>query len=124
LSYDYEFRQRHFPYYSEAIPITLVGTSFISFLLPGVIVGGVVVAALALGAELLLRRVGQRSLLMAALVGILALDLLRIGGFYRELLTFGGSAFGVLVITRAGWRADGAPPTDLDGRNLRHVNSN
>src|SRR6185312_15055392 len=40
FSYDYDFRQRHFPHYEDAIPVSLVGTSFVSFLMPGAVVAG------------------------------------------------------------------------------------
>ena len=83
FSYDYDFRQRHFPHYEDAIPVSLVGTSFVSFLVPGAVLAGLLVASLALAAEALLGRTGQRSILVAAFVAILVLDLIRIGGVYR-----------------------------------------
>ncbi len=101
FSYDYDFRQRHFPHYEDAIPISLVGTSFVSLLVPGVVLAGWLVALLALAAEWLLGRSGQRSILVAAVLVIFILDLIRIGGMYRELLTFVGSATGAVLITVA-----------------------
>lgn len=107
FSYDYDFRQKYFPHYGDAIPISLVGTSFVTFLVPGVVLAGWLVALLALGAEALLGRRGQRSILIAAVLAIFIVDLIRIGGMYRELLTLTGSVIGVMLITRA------APPTLL-----------
>lgn len=101
FSYDYEFRQRHFPHDENAIPISLAGTSFVSLLVPGVVLAGWLVALLALAAESLLGHAGQRSILVAAVLAIFVLDLIRIGGMYRELLTFVGSAVGAMLITRA-----------------------
>jgi hypothetical protein len=118
FSYDYDFRQRHFPQYEDAIPISLVGTSFVSFLLPGAVLAGLLVASLALAAEALLGRTGQRSILVAALMAIFVLDLVRIGGGYRELLTFVGSVLGVVLITRPAIRVPPAPIHDPDGAAL------
>ena len=92
-------------HYEDAIPISLVGTSFVSFLVPGAVLAGLLVASLALAAEALLGRTGQRSILVAAFVAIFVLDLIRIGGVYRELLTFLGSVLGVVLITQAATRA-------------------
>jgi hypothetical protein len=121
FSYDYDFRQRHFPHYEDAIPISLVGTSFVSFLAPGAVLAGLLVALLALAAEALLGRTGQRSILVAAVMTIFVLDLLRIGGVYRELLTFVGSVLGVVLITRAATPAPPAPTHDPDGALDVHV---
>jgi hypothetical protein len=119
FSYDYDFRQRHFPHYEPSgIPFSLVGTSFVSFLVPGVVLAGLLVASLALAAEALLGRTGQRSIVVAAIVAIFVLDLLRIGGVYRELLTFVGSVLGVVLITRAAARVPPAPIQDPDGAAL------
>ena len=118
FSYDYDFRQRYFPHYQDAIPVSLVGTSFVSFLVPGAVLAGLLVASLALAAEALLGRAGQRSILVAAIVTILVLDLLRIGGMYRELLTFVGSFLGVVLITKAATRAPPAPIHNSDGAAL------
>jgi hypothetical protein len=121
FSYDYGFRQRHFPAYEDAIPISLVGTSFVSFLAPGAVLAGLLVASLALAAEALLGRRGQRSILVAAIVAILILDLLRIGGMYRELLTFLGNVVGVMLITRAATPAPPTPTHDPEGVLDVHV---
>jgi hypothetical protein len=121
LSYDYEFRQRYFAQYGDAIPISLVGTSFISFAFAGAMAAGLIVGALALSSEALLARVGQRGALMAALLAILALDVLRIGGFYREMLTFFGSAGGVLLITRSRSHLGVRTAMEITGRTLVHV---
>jgi hypothetical protein len=118
FSYDYDFRQRHFPHYEDAIPVSLVGTSFVSFLMPGAVLAGLLVASLALAAEALLGRTGQRSILVAAFLAIFALDLLRIGGVYRELLTFIASLLGVPLITKAATWASQAPIHDPDGAAL------
>jgi hypothetical protein len=112
LSYDYDFRKRYFPEYEDAIPFSLAGTSFVSFLVPGAVLAGLLVASLALAAEALSGRTGQRSILVAALMAILVLDLIRIGGVYRELLTFLGSVLGTMLITRTA----PAPPTPIPPR--------
>jgi hypothetical protein len=120
LSYDYDFRQRHFPHYEGAIPISLVGTSFVSFLVPGAVLAGLLVALLALAAESLLGRTGQRSVLIAAVLAIFVLDLLRIGGMYRELLTFAGTVLGAMLITKAATPTPPASIHDSDGADV-HV---
>lgn len=120
FSYDYDFRQRYFPHYEDAIPISLVGTSFVSLLVPGVVLAGWLVALLALAAESLLGRTGQRSVLIAAVLAIFVIDLLRIGGMYRELLTFVGTVLGAMLITKAATPTPPASIHDSDGADV-HV---
>ena len=115
LSYDYGFRLRHFPQYDGGIPISLVGTAFLSFLLPGVVLAGLLVGAIAAAAGHLLSQPTQRSVLLAGSFVLLTLDVVRIGGFYREVLTFVSTAAGVLLIT--------CPPRATGGRAGKSANS-
>lgn len=115
LSYDYDFRLRHFPQYDGGIPISLVGTAFLSFLLPGVVLAGLLVGAMAAAAGHLLSQPTQRSVLLAGSFVLLTLDVVRIGGFYREVLTFVSTAAGVLLIT--------CPPPATGGRAGKSANS-
>jgi hypothetical protein len=100
FSYDYDFRARHFPQYGDAIPISFVGTSYLSFLLPGAALAGSLLAYLAVAAERLLQRRGLRSVLFGGVVVLFSLDLLRIGGLYREVLTFTTGAICIVTISK------------------------
>jgi hypothetical protein len=100
FSYDYDFRARHFPQFGDAIPVSVVGTSYLSFLLPGAALAGGLLAYLAVVAERLLQRTGLRPALFGGAVVLLSLDLLRIGGLYREVLTFTTSAICILAISK------------------------
>jgi hypothetical protein len=88
LSYDFEFRERYFPAFGGALPISLVGTSFLSFLLPGVILAGFLMGRLARCSAALVIRPSPQAVLFGAAILLFALDMVRVGGLYREILTF------------------------------------
>jgi hypothetical protein len=115
LSYDFEFRARHFPSWGGGVPISIVGTSYVSLLLPGVVVAGLVVAALTAGAQRLFARGSPRAVLVSAAMLLLAIDLIRIGGLYRELITFVTVLSGVVLATRPTTRTRPASTASDEG---------
>jgi hypothetical protein len=100
LSYDYAFRARHFPQYDGGIPITIIGTAYLSFGVPGVLAAGFLMGALAMLAVRLFQRRDPRSVLLSAAVVLLAGDIMRVGGLYREFITFALPAGLILLLTR------------------------
>lgn len=122
LSYDYAFRARHFPQYDGAIPISLVGTAYLSFGVPGVLGAGLLIGVLAMFGARLLQHRDPRSVLLAGSVLLLAGDIMRVGGLYREVLTFVLPAGMILLLTRRTATAHGCSPFPLappDRRGLR-----
>jgi hypothetical protein len=101
LSYDYEFRERYFPEFGGSMPIGIVGTAYLALLTPGVVLAGFVVGRVARLAALLLERRTARDVLMGAALVMLVLDLVRVGGLYRELLTFAISVAAIKLLVRA-----------------------
>jgi hypothetical protein len=100
LSYDHEFRERYFPEFGGSMPISIVGTAYLALLAPGVVMAGILVGRLARLAAVLLERRTVRDVLIGSALLMLALDLVRVGGFYRELLTFVVSLAAIKLLVR------------------------
>jgi len=101
LSYDFDFRRRNFPAYGGALPITLIGTSFLSFGYSGVVLAGMLLALISLAVDRLLWRVQPRPVLMGVALMLFVIDVVRIGGLYREFLTLFLHLGVVLLLSRS-----------------------
>jgi hypothetical protein len=98
LSYDFAFREEFFPALVGALPITIVGTTYASVGFVGVIVAGVLVGRLARRATRSIDSNSFHERMAAGIVIVFILDLVRIGGAYRELLTISITIVGAVLL--------------------------
>jgi hypothetical protein len=108
LSYDVNFRANNFPQYLGAIPITIVGTAYLSFGYAGIVLVGILMATTAWALDRLLWRNDARSVLLGVAGLLFMADVTRVGGVYREVLSATLDVVVIVLITArvsrtAGW---------------------
>jgi hypothetical protein len=95
VPYDFRLREKYLPAFEGGTPIGIVGTSYLSFLEPGLMVIGLAFGFLLARAAIMLESSDARRVLLGAFV-----DFARVGGGLRELSTLIPQMLAVAFIFR------------------------